>query len=768
MNRKKILLPITLSLVVAFHLPAAAQIAGRAGVSAIPTGPGAAGPALNFALTPQQLQQRYQTATAQLDSALAGIAAIKPEDVTYANTVLAYEQATASWQREMYPIGFLTAVSVDPAQRQAAAELEDQMETYGVSLGHREDLYRQFERAAAKGEKLSALDARLLEDTVKSFRENGFALKSEEREKLKAMQERLGHLGNAFGRNIAESKDWLEVGAEGVKGLPEDFVSGLERTADGKYRIALNEASYGTYMRYAESAESRKSLLMKWQNRAADANLPILKEALGLRRDIAQLLGHKGYPEMTLKDRMAETPEKVMSFLSRLKDVVLSRARADLAEILEIKRRAEPDASQVFAWETGYLSRILRQERYDLDGEKVKEYFPVDRVVEGTMKVYQKTLGLSFREMKDGPRWHPDVRLIEISDAADGRLIGHFYLDLYPRDGKYTHAAAFTVIKGRRLEDGTYEKPASAMVANFPKAAPGKPALMPHSEVETFFHEFGHLMHQTLTKVPYASYSGSSVARDFVEAPSQMLENFVWERSVLDELSGHYKDGATLPDDLYKKMLAARSFQDGLGYAGQLGLGMADMVLHTVVPEDVSAVFNKVMQEFTGLAPVEGTNRVASFGHLMGGYSAGYYGYLWSKVYAQDIYTVFKAAGVVSPEVGARYRREILEVGSGRDEMESLRAFLGREPSEEAFMRDVRGEPETPAPAVGSIGGAGLTPAQNHSEWNLGLSRRKWWNPLTWFQGLGKPSSDMTKRFEALMTLACEGAARMRAARSQA
>ena len=689
---KRILLPLSLALAVALALPAAAQIVARPGISAVQTPAGAVGPALDFSLSPQQLQQRYQAATDRLDSALAGIAAVKPGDVAYANTVKAYEEATAAWSREMYPIGFLTAVSPDPAVRAAADELESRMNTYGVALGHREDLYRQFERAAAKGEKLSAVDARLLESTVKGFRENGFALPLEQRERLKAMQERLGQLSNDFSRNIAEHKDWLEVGPEGLKGLPEDFVSGLEPAEGGRYKIPLNESSYVTYMSYAQSAESRKSLLIKWQNRATQANLPLMSEALGLRRDAARLLGHESFPDMALKGRMAGTPERVLAFINRLKDAVLSRSRADLAELLAVKRRDEPDAAQVFAWETGYLTRILRQERFDLDPEKVKEYFPIDRVVEGTMKVYQKTLGLSFREMSDGPRWHPDVRLIEISDAATGRIIGHFYLDLYPRAGKYTHAAAFTIIQGRSKEDGTYEKTASAMVANFPKAAPGRPALMPHAEVETFFHEFGHLMHQTLTKASYASFSGTSVARDFVEAPSQMMENFVWERAVLDELSGHYQDGSKLPEDVYGKMLAARSFQDGLGYAVQLGFSMADMVLHTLVPDAVSETFNKIMEEFTAVPAVPGTNRVAAFNHIMGGYSAGYYGYLWSKVFAQDIYTVFKAGGVISPEVGARYRREILETGSTRPEIDSLRAFLGREPSEEAFMRELRGE----------------------------------------------------------------------------
>ena len=538
-----------------------------------------------------------------------------------------------------------------------------------------------------------------------------------------------------------------------------------------------------------------------------EKNLELLHEALTLRRDMAQLLGHKSYPEMVMKDRMAGTPERVYEFLNRVKDAVVERARKDLGELLELKRRDDAAATQVFAWERSFYARKLREERYSLDSEAVKQFFPVDRVVEGTMNVYQRVLGVTFREPPGGPKWADGVRLFEISDTKTGNRIGHFYLDLVPRDGKHGHQAAYSIVQGHVRADGSYEEPVSAMVADFPKAAPGQPSLLSHGDVETFFHEFGHLMHQTLTTARYASFSGSSVALDFVEAPSQMLENFIWERNVLDELSGHWKDGAKLPQDLYQKMLAARSFMEGASYAGQVAYALGDLVLHDTVPADVSAAFDKIVSDITGVPTVPGTHFVGSFDHLMGGYGAGYYAYLWSKVFAQDIYTVFKADGVISPAVGARYRKEILEVGSERPEKDSLRAFLGREPSEDAFMREIRGEASAAAPAPKSAPGlssavqaafdaasarVGALPedvtvdilphfsADNpqviirvdgriayleylyHSESNLARLRRVWWNPLTWF-GPRKPSADLSKRFEAALLLAREGSALMRA-----
>jgi thimet oligopeptidase len=692
------MIALALSAAVALAVPASAQVVGSAGAAGRAL-PGPVGPALNFALAPQQLQAQYSAATLRLDSALAGIAAVPEGSVNFANTVKAYESATASWQREIAPITFLSAVSPDPAVRAASDALRKQMGAYGVALSLREDLYQQFERAAAKGETLDPADRNLLDKTVKSFRENGLALAPALREKLKAMQTRIGDLQSEFSRNIDEKKDSLIVGDDGIKGLPANFVATLEKTADGKYLVPVDEPSFVAFMRYAENGGHRRAMLTKFDNRGGERNLEILHEALGLRRDVARLLGYKGYPEMAIKNGMAGTPERVLEFLNRVKDAVVGRARRDLADLLEVKRRDHPEAAGVDAWERSYYARKLREERYAFDQETVKQYFPVDRVVEGTMKVYQKTLGVTFRELPDAPTWAPGVRLFEVSDAKTGQRIGHFYLDLTPRDGKDGHPGAFDIVPGRVREDGTYEEPVSAMVADFPKAAPGQPSLLTHGDVETFFHEFGHLMHMTLTTARYASFSGTSVALDFVEAPSQMLENFVWERNVLDELSGHWqRPGEKLPQELFDKMRASRSFMEGTEYAAQAAYALGDLVLHESVPDDVSAAFDKILADITGVATVPGTHFVGSFGHLMGGYGAGYYAYLWSKVFAQDIYTLFKADGVISPAVGAKYRKEILAVGSERPEMDSLRAFLGREPSEEAFMREVRGD--APAAAI--------------------------------------------------------------------
>lgn len=681
-----------LALALLLAAPAPAVVVTRP--AATPPAP-LSGPAYRWNLTPAQMLEAHRLNQLRLESSLAQIASLKPEEATFQNSVLRYERATAEWAQAWIPLRFLSETSPDAAVREAARAIQAEVDATGIALGQREDLYRLFEAAAAKDEALGEDDRRLLEGTLRGYRKSGMGLPAEKRERLKALQERMAAIAQDFERNISEHQDALEIPFERARalGLPEDYLASLPREG-GVVKVGLDYPSYTPFMRYANDASLRKALREKFERRGAPANLPLAKEALELRRDMAALLGEPSFPALALQDRMAKTPEAVQGFLERVAKAVMPRARAELAELLELKRRDDPSARRVEGHDIGYYGRKLREERHALDANLVKEYFPVDRVVEGTLKVYQRVLGVSFRELVDGPRWHPDVRLFEISDAG-GRRIGHFYLDLYPRENKYSHAAAFPLSLGMETGEGGYVEPVAAMVANFPKAAPGKPALLPHGDVETFFHEFGHLMHQTLTRARHASQSGSSVATDFVEGPSQMLEEFVWKPEVLAELSGHWRTGAPLPAELFAKMNAARNVLSATEYAFQAALALADMALHLAPPADPSALYNDILTRLTGVDVPPGEHPLASFGHLIG-YEGGYYGYLWSKVFALDMFSRFAAAGVLSPEVGAAYRRHILETGSSRPEMDSLRAFLGREPSEEAFARELE---QGPAPS---------------------------------------------------------------------
>lgn len=651
---------------------------------------------IEFARDKEQLVSRYSEAREKFEADIRKLSELPAAERNFDNTIKALDTATNVLSDSVQPLILMAYTSSDPEIRAGAQKIEEDFGKYNVNLWSREDLYKAVTEYVVKKEPLKTEEQRLLELILRNFNSIGMQLPEEKRALLIKKQERLAELESQFLGNINAYKDSLEVSIEDLKGLPESYINGLQSTLDGKRIVTLKYPDYEPFMKYAENAGLRKQLELKYNNRAVQ-NVPLLQEALRLRDDSAKLLGYESFAQWKLAPRMAKEPEKVWTFLNGLLPMLRESAGKELQELLELKKRDDPTAEQLNSWEVSYYSEKLRKALYNLDSEEVRQYFPMDVVVEGTMKVYQKVLGLKFAEIASPEAWHEDVRLFQVNDADTNRRLGFFYLDLYPRDGKYTHAAVFPLIQGRDLAGKSYNEPAAAMVANFSKPAGNTPGLLYQGEVETFFHEFGHIMHNVLTRAPYGSLSGASVAHDFVEAPSQMMENFVLEREVLDEVSGHWQDHSRkIPDELYQKMLKARGFNKGIRYARQAGLAITDMLYHTAVPANTTVLFNQIM-EMTGLVPVQsGTHYEAAFGHLMGGYGAGYYAYLWSEVFADDIFSRFKKEGVFNPEVGADYRREILEQGSSRPEEESLRKFLKREPNSDAFKKKLAPDPKKP------------------------------------------------------------------------
>ena len=667
--------------------PARAQtVRLSAGASSVPRSPLVP----RFDLSPAQMRQAYADARADLRSALAGVSALPPDAATFANTVRVMEDAEAAFKERVGPLGFLSSVAVDPEVRAAAAEIAQGAAREGFALYSDEGAYRAVSAVAGRAAGLDLGDARLLKDILDSFRDNGMALSPADRENLRAARERLSDLELDFEGNIAAHSDWLELERADLDGLQEAYISGLSRTPGGKYKVTLDYPTYFPFMERARSSEARRKLEAKFSDRAGAVNTPLIAEMLALRAKVARLLGFDSFARMALRERMAEAPETVARFLDQLKGVVAARASRDLKELLKAKRLDDPAADTVHAWERLYYADKIRREKYDIDSELVRRYFPVGRVVGGTLRVYEKLLGVRFSAV-EGPSWHGDAKLFEVSDAASGRRLGRFYLDLHPRQGKYTHAAVDTLVSGRLMPDGTYREPVAAMTANFPKPTPGAPSLLSHAEVVDFLHEFGHVIHVVLTEARDASASGFNVAIDFAETPSQLMENFVWSPEVLAEISGHWQDGSPLPDGLRRRLEAARGFQSGLNYAGWIALAAVDQAFHTVVPDDIVAAFNHAYSAAIGIPVTPGTRPVASLAHMTGGYEAAFYSYLWSEVFSDDLYTRFKPSPL-DPAVGAQLRREILSRGSERPEIDSLRAFLGREPSEEAFLKRLLAE----------------------------------------------------------------------------
>jgi thimet oligopeptidase len=506
-------------------------------------------------------------------------------------------------------------------------------------------------------------------------------------DQLKVIKQKLASLEAKFNLNLNNDTSTVTFTKEELDGATESFLSRLPKTADGHYTVTTKSTDYIQVMENAKNSDTRKRMMFAELNRAAEENTKLLEEAVDLRAQAAKILGFPTWADAQMNGRMAKSSAKVMSFLNGLKAKLISRKNQDLAKLLAFKKKLDPKAGPIVAQDVAFLSAQLKKDAYTLDPDAVAEYFPAEKTMDGLFEVYSTLFGVKFVEVKGAKVWADGVHLYEIRDTATDDLRAYFYKDTIPREGKYGHAAAFSLIEGRMI--GTkYSKPISAIVANFTPPANGKPSLLLHEEVETLFHEFGHVMHQTLTKSPYASLAGSSVAQDFVEAPSQMLENWVWDKEILKKISSHYQTGKQLPDDLIAKMIAVKTFNQGFDYCRQLLFGLYDMKIHSAKGKiDVTKLYASMQKELFGYEILAGTHFPASFGHLMGGYDAGYYGYLWSEVYAQDMFSRFEHDGLLNSKTGGEYRKAVLESGNTRDAMELLREFLGREPNNQAFYK---------------------------------------------------------------------------------
>lgn len=382
---------------------------------------------------------------------------------------------------------------------------------------------------------------------------------------------------------------------------------------------------------------------------------------------------------------MAKSPERVRAFFDELYEPLKQQGTDELATVTELLAQ-DHDGDVVRVWDWSYYDTQQRKTDYGVDNFEVAKYFPLDQVLEGMFELTSEMFGITYEEITDFDKWHPDVRLFTIRDFDSGEELSRFYLDLFPREGKYGHAAEFPLIPSRRVEDGTYQNPVCAMVANFTKPTKDAPSLLQHSQVETLFHEFGHVLHQNLGRTELARFSGTNTERDFVEAPSQIMQHWIWRADVLKRFARHYENGEPIPDELVEQLVAARNLNRAMFQLRQLQYGWWDQELHRGSGRDLDLIHAEGAK--LSLLPVhEGTFPLASFGHLMGGYDASYYGYMWSEVFGDDMFSRFEKEGVTNPEVGRAYRREVLERGGTVDGDEMLRNFLGREPNNEAFLR---------------------------------------------------------------------------------
>ena len=655
--------------------------------------PGKFNQPIEFAnLTPEYVQQASDLAISQAKESFEKLYAIPKEQRTFDNTMLELDNIFNSVGNVANTINLMSNVHPNDAIRDKAVECDVMFSKFFNEVELDENLYRAVKdySESAEAKSLTGYKAKFVQETVEDFERNGFALSKEKRDHLKEINDKLSDLSIMFRKNIADVDDYLIVKETQIEGLQEEYKN-ARRQEDGSYKIDLSYPSYIPFMKFSNSEETRKELYTMFNNRAAKSNLEVLIKVLMLRKEMAELLGFKTYADYRVGDRMAKLPQNVWDFENNLVDRLKEKAQMDYDELLVVKRGKLGDETidVIQPWESGYYNNILLKEKYDLDQNLVKEYFETNNVITGLFQIAQHLFAVEFEEVQNPSVWDKDVKMFNVK--KDGKIISRFYTDLYPRPNKFSHAACWPMIKGKNTPEG-YQMPVATLVCNFPAPTDDTPSLLSHGEVETFFHEFGHVLHNVLTTAELSTQSGTSVSRDFVEAPSQIFENWTWNYDALKLFAKNYKTGEVLPESLYDKMVAAKNVGSGLSNTQQVFYGMIDFTLHDkydpTSATTTTEVVTKLQNSITLYPHLEGTHMQAAFGHLMG-YAAGYYGYLWSLVYAQDMFSVFEQNGIMDVETGLRYRDIILSNGGSRDELEMVVEFLGREPNQDAYFKSI-------------------------------------------------------------------------------
>ena len=609
------------------------------------------------------------------------------------NTLDVYDDLHSQLEQVHSLIFLMAYVHPGKTIRDKSLQSINELNKYVNQLNMNVELYNALMEYADKEDSKNLDDAskKLLKDTIRDLEHNGLGLPQDQREEVREIQDRISELGVEFESNISSYSDALIVTEEQMEGLPEDYKE-VHKMEDGNYKIDLSYPSYFPFMKYSKSSEARKELAKKFRNIASDKNLSVLNKLLTERKKLAKALGYNSFAEYQLENKMAKSPVNVWEFEESLRSKVQKKSAQDYSELLEMKKEylGDTEAEKIDSWDRGFYSTLLKRNRYDVDDEKIKEYFEVNNVIRGLFDISEKLFNVRFDEEQEPNVWHEEVRKFNVKE--NDKVIGSFYFDLYPRDDKFNHAAVFSLVPGRSTPEG-YQLPVAALVTNFPRATSEKPALLPHSDVVTLFHEFGHLMHDILTKAPYSEQAGTNVVRDFVEVPSQLFEHWAWEYESLKKFARHYEDESPLPEELYKKMVAAKNVGSGIFTLQQILYGMIDMTFHDRYdPESDTRSTTDIVRELqntiTPFEFLEGTHFEAGFGHLFG-YAAGYYGYLWAKVYADDLFSVFSENGVLDPNTGMKFKKNVLERGSSIDENKIAVDFLGREVKYEAFLKDI-------------------------------------------------------------------------------
>lgn len=624
---------------------------------------------------------------------------------TFENTLLELEAMTEKLDYAMSVVRHLEGVATYPELRAAYNAVQPRVSLFYTGIVLDDGLWKVLKAYAATDEaqSLTGTRARLLKKTLDNFRRHGADLDEAGKERLKGIDVQLAQLTTKFAENVLDTTNAFELIIRDEKqlaGLPPSAVDAARESARSKgvegWRFTLQAPSYNAVMTYLDDRAVREHMYRAYLTRATSGdknNAPLIDQILQLRKEKAALLGYANFADLVLEDRMAHRGEKAREFVTELRAKSEKRFREETKELDDFRRSLEGDSAPALAaWDVAYYAEKLRARLYDFDEEALRPYFALGEVVDGMFELVRRLFGIEVVEEPGAPVWDPSVCYYVI--LSEGTRIGAFYADWYPRENKRGGAWMDAFLTGHPEPDGSFRPHLGLICGNLTPPVGGKPALLTHRDVETIFHEFGHLLHHCLSRVEIRSLAGTNVAWDFVELPSQIMENWCWERPSLDLFARHYQTGEPLPEELFAKMKRARTFRAATAQMRQLGFATMDLALHLDYDEqrdgDVVAYARRVSEPFSPAPLPEEWGMIAGFTHLFASpvaYASGYYSYKWAEVLDADAFTRFQEAGVFDAQVGREFRDKILARGDSDDPAELFRSFMGRDPDVNALLR---------------------------------------------------------------------------------
>lgn len=650
-----------------------------------------------FPTSIQQVHACSKNAQNDFKSSVQALLDLQKEEYDFERVAEFYDREESALFQAFSIMYVLKETHPNEAIRKAADESFLELEKCLLEVSyHNEKLYKVFktlDEELAKHTDLSPEQRLYLDKMLSDFHRRGIDLPEKQRKDVERLNLEISELCNEFERNISLDNRSISVERENLEGLSEDFIDALDKDDQGRFVLGTDYPTVFQVFESCSNADTRKKMWIAFNNRANPANKFVLDSILEKREELARHLGYENYSTFELEDEMAQNPERVQQFLD---DLISRSQKKALKEFEIITKDASSEVKlsaegNVFPWDVTFLQELYKKKHFAIDEAKLAEYFPLQHSLEQLLDIYTQFLGVLFEEVEIGAQdfWHEDIKLLRVSLNESDQVIGYILLDLHPRPNKFSHAAQIDVVQAMKKEDGSRSTAVALVMANFPKATAKTPALLKRDDVITFFHEFGHAIHSLLGATEMAFFAGTRVKTDFVEMPSQMLEEWMWDFNILKKVSSHYLTGESLSDEQIDNILKIKHFESGYWVLRQCVFSQLALDLHKVCSKDPGALYEEISNKLIPFIEFEPEGKFyLSFGHLTG-YGARYYSYLWSKVFALDLFSHIKERGLLDSSIGKRYMSEILNKGGSLDPNVLLKNFLGRNPSNQAFFDDL-------------------------------------------------------------------------------